>query len=575
MTFRASPHSRIDKKYAALLEHLKSFQKATISWMAMSKGREKDAEAARLKKYYATFSHAPPLAKPDNISEKEIDLAFASGVLRAQELEGTVIDQAGIIDTFSSATLSHFAVDFCDKKGNRERVRDSLLKTLNIDESELIELEQEFYDSEILATEKRKRVIGALDSIFDLHGPAPRVGELFAALYTDFYLPEIDVKIIRTATSIFFCVPFESVSHLSVKEGKQSDDSLSRLWGNFSSQKQSFMAHFPVFGFFTGDQINAETLKKISKISGLSLEESSSTLTSMISILPAEDVDKYIIHDVWGHQWQAHLFDFEKTYTHAAGFQKRPDISKSINGESIETLLQYAVEKGTTEEWEARCIDYLVSEYEERLIHSISALFAEVLADAMEYKFLFLRKDLQSEMPSSSFLSEFPAKLDLTLHDLPIYFRLALRGISSLKKTTNKRKMIDAFIATRPDSNPIDVSNSVDEFAKIAQQIIKSEENFDFQPYDADQITMNAHAQLAFQFFELVEAHNQTFSSEEMRTTTSDVFVRHFDLLIFSTAAFYERSREEHFWGIDTFVRRHFPSRYKKLQTELNKKVMV
>jgi uncharacterized protein YutD len=77
---------------------------------------------------------------------------------------------------------------------------------------------------------------------------------------------------------------------------------------------------------------------------------------------------------------------------------------------------------------------------------------------------------------------------------------------------------------------------------------------------------------MAFQFFELVEAYNEVFLSEEIHATTSDIFSRHFDLLVFSTASFYERNRGKHFWEIDTFVRHAFPPRYKKLQSFLRDK---
>ena len=82
-------------------------------------------------------------------------------------------------------------------------------------------------------------------------------------------------------------------------------------------------AHFPVFGTFDAEYLDLTLRQQISTDTELPLELVTSTLTRMIGVLPLEELDKYLIHDTWGHQWQESLLDFEEPYTELTLF-KRP-----------------------------------------------------------------------------------------------------------------------------------------------------------------------------------------------------------------------------------------------------------
>ena len=57
------------------------------------------------------------------------------------------------------------------------------------------------------------------------------------------------------------------------------------------------------------------------------VDELLSELASMVTILPLGEIDKYLVHDVWGHGWQAALLGFSSMYRGIASFGNPLDLS--------------------------------------------------------------------------------------------------------------------------------------------------------------------------------------------------------------------------------------------------------
>ena len=134
-----------------------------------------------------------------------------------------------------------------------------------------------------------------------------RVAELFARLYRGSPLRPGEVGLVRTGTSLFFTCPLPGTpSHaraLASRDGAARAE-FERFAREFGEVRQRDYQNFPVFGFFRGEYVDPSLLDALASASGIPREEVERVLTTMVSVLPADELDQYVVHDAWGHQWQ-------------------------------------------------------------------------------------------------------------------------------------------------------------------------------------------------------------------------------------------------------------------------------
>ena len=143
----------------------------------------------------------------------------------------------------------------------------------------------------------------------------------------------------------------------------------------------------------------------------------------MIGVLPLAELDKYLIHDTWGHQWQESLLNFEEPYTALTLFKRRLSLTETalVLGEKTSFADAFVkTEAGTIALDPVKLQQFIDAELYERAIIAFTPILAEMLADVVEYKFLELHPEQEDLLPSSSLLKTFPSKLDLTLVDLSL-----------------------------------------------------------------------------------------------------------------------------------------------------------
>ena len=137
----------------------------------------------------------------------------------------------------------------------------------------------------------------------------------------------------KTSSALYFCLPTEpqekaQASNISADERSKEHKTSQRPTAYYEKFLRKIwevepFAHFPVFGTFNAENLDLTFRQKIAADTELSLELVTSTLTRMVGVLPLAELDKYLIHDTWGHQWQESLLDFEEPYTALTLF-KRP-----------------------------------------------------------------------------------------------------------------------------------------------------------------------------------------------------------------------------------------------------------
>ena len=577
-------------RYAPVLDALNRFLDLTERARKLREDGIEDAfddaallELTRQHDALAELARAELPPHPDHLTREEAALGFTSGILRLMHYEETVTGQRGVLDTHGSETIHEFESDLIEPARHRRAVREALKSAFGYSDAEMDALVAERLTPELRAMAVRHRIIDALDSIhpIDPDDPDGDVHELFHTLYGDTPLKPGEVHLVRTATSLFFCIPYEGYRLTTRQEELVDTDEeakLSTFLESVGNLRQRFMAHFPVFGFFRGDQVDPGVLAALAAATGEEPHEVAEALTTMVTILPSAEVDKYLVHDAWGHQWQALLFEFEQSYHEVSEYGYLPPLERAVPGHD-ETLLD-VLDGAIDDLKEGRAIDlsswetFMRAEISSRLIQSLSGLLAEVLADAVEYKYLELQPHRKAELLSSSFFKEYPAKLDLTMIDLGLYFWFATKGFERFYERPARRNWLaEGYLVKRPRAARAHVIAAVDALAASAEEAIErgAYQRAFFEGHDAGELAhVNLYGRSALNFLGFQTVMNDTYAHlNEAEGMSGGPFTRFQDALVFSTAGFFELNRNKNFWHLDEFVGLHFEDLWRSFLAEL------
>lgn len=549
---------RLPLEYLSLIRHLDRF----ITDSSELKPRKDVAEpteiAALRRQHDELMAEALQFfgATLDDADLPDSRWALALGLYRCSYYESTVLGDVPLVDTCGSLTIGDFRVD----TAQGETLRAQIGSWLDVDQNALADAVEEELDSLHL----RHAIVAALEErhpLAEARTADAETAAMFDELYPGHPFRPGEIDIIRTSTSVFFCLPFEDLRMLtpqwddrSVDERREVEAFL-RRWSKF---KQRYYAHFPVFGFFRGDQADPELLSFLAEKTGVTEHEVADALTTMVSILQSKEVDKYIVHDAWGHQWQSLLFRFEETYREVATYQKFPAINWQPEGH--ETTFAELVRRACSDGVDATIGAYdawLRAAIEDRLLTSLAGLVAEVLADVVEYKFILLRPEEIEELLSSSFLKDLPTKLDLTLWDIPFYFKLALKGFERFVEQADVR---DALAGQFGEIDRSACQVALDGFAEHTSKLL----DFDYRrtlhyEVEGDGLIVNAFCRVALNFLAMQSVFNDVY--ERLRAEpapTRPEIERFHDVMVFATASFFELDWREHFWLVDEFLGEHF-----------------
>jgi hypothetical protein len=302
-------------------------------------------------------------------------------------------------------------------------------------------------------------------------------------------------------------------------------------------------------------------------------------LTTMVTILPSAEVDKYIVHDAWGHQWQALLFEFEESYHEVSEYGYLPPLEREVPNHP-DTLID-VIDAAVADLAEGRAIDmerwetYMRAELSTRLIQSLSGLLAEVLADAVEWKYLELQPHRKAELLSSSFFKEYPCKLDLTMIDLGLYFWFATKGFERFYERPQRRSWLsEGYLAARPRAPRAHVLAAIDALAEFAGDAIEHgpyKSGFPESHEGDDHAHTNLYGRAGLNFLGFQTVLNDTYARlDEADGVSGGPFARFQDALVFTVAGFYELDRNKNFWHLDEFVGLHFEDLWRAFLAEFD-----
>ena len=556
--------------YTPLIANLQAFAKLRHAVKDDPKA-ERRAQLGPL--HDAIVEQSLQLLPPDDdvVSQRRAMLGFALGALLCPWYQASAIGSA-VVDTFGSQTLAAYGSDFVQSEGAAEAFREALIEAFSLTETELAELDLRV-NHERAQLETRERIMRALD---EHYGFLEREGEALEQaafeLLTDFYgdsglVPE-DISLVRTGPSLFFFVePHEN--GLAFIERALA-------W------KHTQFRHFPVFGAFVGEDVDPAHREKWCATAGLSMEVLTRVLSEMVTVFKRDEVDKYLVHDVWGHQWQSLLLPFEEDFAAMSKTLRLPALNvtfEGLNGQlftltaAMHTALDALAADGTLAEEHFDTWIYAVAA--ERIRRSVTGMTAELLADICEFKFQVNHPSIAHLMPSSSAFDDRPTKLDLSFMDLEFFFPVGLRAFQRLDRGP---KAINWLIGRIQDAFPQADTQHVERAVKalearvevlndgmLATQIQCSE--------SPDGLTTNLYTRAALNMAglhaTLLTVYDRLHDADQDYPDPLGDFR---DLLVLSVGAYYQLDPAHHFWHLDEFIGLHFEPCLERLVSVLQAK---
>ena len=587
-------YDNIPSSWEPVLERLKKFETLTQQINKAKKEQENDP-IETLKTFYthhnkliadtrARLQHAPAHCDRDTL-----DTAFFEAVWLSLEHYPALVHHPEIenIDTAGSKIFTLFTPDAPAALDKRETLKTDLQHAFNLDSETVDRLSQQL-SKRTSPLRDRHQIMKSLETHFNLVSDNPHLDadilQLFRSLYPGAPFETGEVKLVKTASALYFCLPTEP--RTEAQEPSRAEDE--QREGNNTSQRptayyEKFLrkiweiepfAHFPVFGTFDAEDLDLTFRQKISADTELSLELVTLTLTRMIGVLPLAELDKYLIHDTWGHQWQESLLNFEEPYTELTLFKRPLSLTEtaSVLGEKTSFAEPFVkTEAGTIELDSAKLQQFIDAELYERAIIAFTPILAEMLADIVEYKFLELYPEQEHLLPSSSLLKAFPSKLDLTLADLRMFFAHASEVFQNWVVSEQTQHQLHKEICEKLDiPNDATKHKELSKVLSTAVELCKEQLHSFYEPEwawetvkigDDDFLELNAFSLAALNFLRIHTALIQTYK-DLSQIETSYGFK---DILVLAMGTFFERNPQQNIWQLDSFLTEAFLPRWEKL----------
>ena len=523
----------------------------------------------------------------DSISEV-LDESFVEAIWLSLEQYPEIVHHTDIdyLDTAGSKIFTLFTPDAPSIVTERENLKTKLQKIFNITNDTIEELIQRL-SVRTAPLQHRHKIMQCLQSRFNLvidnQDLDADVLDLFQLLYPGAPFNVGEVKLIKTCSALYFCLPSEIKEIKAEKHNQQSSTDTNSTNRNQHDKRVGYakflrniwkvepFAHFPVFGTFNAENLDLTFREQIAQDTELSIDLVTTTLTRMVGFLPLEELDKYLIHDTWGHQWQESLLDFEELYTELSLFNRPLCLTESASALGEQSEFGDAFFKtasGKINLDSEKLTKFIDAELYERSIISFTPILAEMLADVVEYKFLKLHPDQAHLMPSSSLLKEYPSKLDLTLEDLRNCFERASEAFQSWVNSEEIKDRLHTQICESlniPDKEfeHQELGDILDE----AVEICKDRLDRFYQPEwywekTADNcLKLNAFSFAALNFLRIHTAFLYTYQT----LSQIDTEYGFKDALVLAMGTFFEVDPQKNIWHLDQFLTEGFLPRWKKL----------
>ncbi len=473
----------------------------------------------------------------------------------------TVGDVAETASTIDLLTLPLFKARRLDAKV-RERVVADLAKRFGIGDERLAAIEGMAEEAKQKLARRRELIDVVRTLLLDSDGTPKSRTELKAMF--DRYFPENplledEVEVVVTRTCVYWCIPMhQSARNEDVKAWLKNT-------GRFAFQ---YFSHFPTFSSFDARDADPELVAELTTSLGWSETDVIDGLNSTTTIERTPEIEKYLIHDTWGHMWQGDLTHLRQLYDRMESLKSPVDANEHLtlpDGNVVSLLdMIYLTARGRIRFDEGLAERYIDQWIRLRIQALLAPIVAELTADCVEYYFKLSNGEQGHLLPSSSMFSDNPAKLDFAWVDLGYFMRSLRRTNATYAKNEELRTNLIARICLllklkyprqykkieNADALTKEVSGVVDRFLVILTERQEHHLNQDLIAPEGNATTgANAFSLLFTNFLRVQFTLNQLIQSELENGRPH--LAQLFNVLILFVVHHFERDPLHRFWNLD------------------------
>lgn len=504
----------------------------------------------------------------------EIPIPVVDTFLLAYRLEPLYPDTVGTVEetvsTIELVTYPHFkARRVCAARHSSALA--TLAKKLQVSEHRLQAIEVEFRKAEEKLKQRRLLVDVVRKWLVDGENaakPKKEIKQVFDRYFPGNPLRPDEIEMIVTRTCLYWSLPKEKeLEENRTVEEKEEAVAWLKHTGRFAFQ---YFSHFPTFSSFDARDAGPDLVSDLAAELGWTEADVIEGLNSTTTIERTAEIEKYLIHDTWGHMWQGDLTELRRLYDTMESLKSPVDANEHLHlpdGNVVSPLdLVYLTASGTIRFDEELATRYLDQWIRERMDALLAPIVAELTADCIEYKFKLDNAEKEDLLPSSSLFYDNPAKLDFAWVDIG-YFVRSLRRTNAIYRKSDelKHNLVERMCFLLKLKYPrqykrieseealtAEVEKTVGRFLEILSEREEMHLNQEllFEDLDGDRIPeVNAFFLLFTNFLRVQFTLNRLIKGEMegKRTNLAELF----NVLMIFVVRYYENDSMVRFWSLD------------------------
>lgn len=245
-----------------------------------------------------------------------------------------------------------------------------------------------------------------------------------------------EIEVVVTRTCLYWCLPkAEEIATRATEEETAAVEEWLTYTGRFAFQ---YFSHFPTFSSFDARDADTHLSARIADRLDEWPTDIISGLNASTTIERTAEIEKYLIHDTWGHMWQGDLTDLGQLYDTMESLKCPVEAGDHVvlpDG-NVVTLLDLLYLTGFRSiRYDIQLANRYVNAWLRRRLDALLApIMAELTADCVEYKFRLQHRKQGDLLPSSSMFAHEAAKLDFAWVDLGYFIRSLRRTNAAYQK---------------------------------------------------------------------------------------------------------------------------------------------
>jgi hypothetical protein len=486
-----------------------------------------------------------------------LDAVWARTTEVALKLHACTIGSAPIIDTLRTPTLHAYHADWHGSESDAAMLRAWLQRRLRVT-SDTWQREREILEVDLEDTRDKSRLISAIRTLYKLDSrpneQPQNANRLLCRLFPELDGAFTDCHFAVSGTLFFFALPDIFCDEEPMDT---SHAGFTAFRARLKKFKQWQFSQFPMFGFLRGDEVDPSLIDQLADISGLAPSYIRRELGRVIGFLPLALVERYLVHDIWGHGWQASMLRLEGLYQQLADFDQNFDWNSVVVMPDRSKMRLSDCLQRTATGWklhDVRFAEYMRLWIWNRIPTVMAPLVAELVADLFEHKLFWTDPALYPNLKTTSILPNVPAKLDLMLEDLRIYFKQIFKALDLFCHRTSYRQRVVAEMMTdgikRDDAESI--VNEIKAFIETWRANELASERIIFEDQGACVVNLFGYLE---HHIALLGTSSSMVAGKVAATPTNQPGMRRWnDCFALLIAVYFEQDPAQHFWRLPEFV---------------------